>query len=41
MLPEFGIGLLRGPGTPVCEALARHIEEGFALETGFEARLRA
>lgn len=41
MLPEFGIGLLRGPGTPVSEALARHIEEGFALETGYEARLRA
>ena len=41
VLPDFGIGLLRGPGTPVSEALARHIEEGFALETAFETRLRA
>ena len=40
-LPDFAIGLLRGPGTPVAEALARHIEENFQLETSFEPRMRA
>ena len=40
-LPDFAIGLLRGPGTPVAEALARHIEENFRLETSFEPRMRA
>jgi hypothetical protein len=35
-LPEFGILLLKGkrPLQPVTDALAAHIEESFALDTG-------
>jgi DNA-binding transcriptional LysR family regulator len=40
-LPDFAIGLLRGPGTPVAEALARHIEESFRVERAIEPPLRA
>lgn len=40
-LPDFAIGLLRGPGTAVAEALARHIEDNFRLEASFEPRMRA
>jgi DNA-binding transcriptional LysR family regulator len=41
-LPEFTIELLPGrPTTPVVEALARHIEDSFRLETTLEARARA
>ena len=36
-LPDFAIGLLRGPGTPVAEALARHIEESFRTGEALEA----
>jgi DNA-binding transcriptional LysR family regulator len=32
VLPEFGIVLLRGPASPVTDALADHIEVGFRLE---------
>jgi hypothetical protein len=41
LLPDFAIGLMRGPGTPVAEALARHIEDSFRLEASFEPRMRA
>jgi DNA-binding transcriptional LysR family regulator len=37
MLPDFAIGLLRGPGAPVAEALARHIEESFRTGEALEA----
>ncbi len=40
-LPEFTIELLSGPPFPVGAALARHIEESFAVEAGRETRLRA
>ncbi|MDB5374369.1 MAG: DNA-binding transcriptional regulator, LysR family [Belnapia sp.] len=40
-LPDFAIGLLRGPETAVAEALASHIEENFRMETSFEPRMRA
>ncbi|MBK1659507.1 LysR substrate-binding domain-containing protein [Paracraurococcus ruber] len=36
-LPDFAIGLLRGPGTPAAEALARHIEENFRTGEALEA----
>jgi DNA-binding transcriptional LysR family regulator len=40
-LPDFAIGLLRGPGSPVAEALAQHIEESFRLDLTIEPPLRA
>ena len=40
-LPDFAIGLLRGPGSPVAEALARHMEENFRLEAALAPPLRA
>ncbi|NOG68739.1 LysR substrate-binding domain-containing protein [Roseicella sp. DB1501] len=36
-LPDFAIGLLRGPASPVAEALARHIEESFRTGEALEA----
>ncbi|MBW8271489.1 hypothetical protein [Caldovatus aquaticus] len=40
-LPEFTIELLPGQDrTPVAEALARHIEEGFRREAGREGAAR-
>src|SRR4051812_31048371 len=40
-LPDFAISLLRGPGPPVAEALARHIEENFRLDVTLAASARA
>jgi DNA-binding transcriptional LysR family regulator len=40
-LPDFAIGLLRGPGTPVAEALARHIEESFRIEVALDPPMQA
>jgi len=40
-LPDFAIGLLRGPATPVAEALARHIEENFRLQTPADRHAQA
>ncbi|MCO6419951.1 LysR substrate-binding domain-containing protein [Siccirubricoccus sp. KC 17139] len=39
-LPDFAIGLMRGPGSAVAEALAAHIEEGFRLGPVAEGRER-
>lgn len=39
-LPDFAIGLLRGPGSTVAEALARHIEESFRLDGALAAPVR-
>jgi DNA-binding transcriptional LysR family regulator len=36
-LPDFAIGLLRGPGSPVEAALAREIAASFRLEVALEA----
>ncbi len=38
-LPDFAIVLMRGPGTPVAEALGRHIEDSFRLEAALEPAL--
>ena len=36
-LPQFDIGLLRGPGPPVAEALAQRIKAGFQARRGPQA----
>jgi DNA-binding transcriptional LysR family regulator len=42
VLPDFAIALLANePGGPVTEALARHIEDSFRLESALEGAVRA